>query len=78
MLLGLEFPLVTSEKAKASNVPESAVAGSMYAADLLGAWMVALLVGTLLIPVWGLGKTMLFLLLLKIASLKRWIGFVKY
>ena len=66
--VGLEFPLssmifVGNEKGVART------AGILYAADLLGAWAGALLVGVIFIPVLGILLTCGGIILLKLASL---------
>jgi spermidine synthase len=71
LLLGLEFPVLTLLKTHSTGSNASAAAGMMYAADLLGGWLAALVVGALLLPLWGISRTLLFILLLKATSL-RW------
>jgi len=73
MLLGMEFPLLTATWAGLGRTKESAVAGKLYAADLLGGWIAALLCGAVLIPVWGIEKTIMLLLVLKAVSTRRWM-----
>ncbi len=71
--VGLEFPAVVSFQTARTRVEESRSAGGLYAADVLGGWMAALLVGALLIPAWGLGRVLLLLLLAKAVSLTWWL-----
>jgi spermidine synthase len=66
--VGLEFPL--SSMIFAGNEKGVArTAGILYAADLLGAWAGALLVGVIFIPVLGILLTCGGIILLKLASL---------
>ncbi|MFC1709130.1 spermine synthase [Candidatus Omnitrophota bacterium] len=65
-LVGSEFPLANSlYKEKGS----SQTAGILYALDLLGSWIGALIVSVALIPVIGLIQTCIFLAVLKLSSL---------
>ncbi|MEW6517663.1 MAG: hypothetical protein AB1439_12255 [candidate division FCPU426 bacterium] len=65
-LLGAQFPLL------AGRASGSGAAG-IYAADALGGWLAAGLVGSLLIPVWGWELTLLALGAVKLATLKGWV-----
>ncbi len=69
-LVGGQFPIGVA--CLAAGGPEGPPAGRLYAADLLGGWLAALLVGGLLIPAWGLEPVFLFLLALKLASWRGW------
>ncbi len=60
---GLQFPAV----AQLIGEDQSPAAGCL-AADLCGAAVGALAVGTLLIPLWGVGTAMLWLILVKLTS----------
>ena len=54
-LVGVQFPLATEAAAEAQS--RGPVAAAMYAADLLGASSGAVIAGTLLIPLFGVGGT---------------------
>lgn len=69
ILLGLEFPLITLLNMRSTARSETVAAGNMYAADLLGGWLAAFGVGSVLIPLWGINKTILLILVLKAISL---------
>jgi spermidine synthase len=74
--VGLEFPL--SSMIFAGNEKGVArTAGILYAADLLGAWAGALLVGVIFIPVLGILLTCGGIILLKLASLAL-LGIVEF
>lgn len=65
--IGAQFPLavyMAREKGESSMQ-----AGSLYAADLAGGWISALLISVVLFPVLGLPYTVLLLIILKIGSL---------
>ncbi|MFH1621873.1 MAG: hypothetical protein ABIA97_01985 [Candidatus Omnitrophota bacterium] len=65
-LVGSEFPLANSLY-KQENSPQTA--GMLYALDLLGSWIGALIVSIALIPILGLIQTCIFLAVLKLSSL---------
>ncbi|MBA7642357.1 hypothetical protein ES703_50048 [subsurface metagenome] len=68
ILVGSEFPLANKIYLKdTKRVGE--VAGGLYACDLLGAWLGALIVSIWLIPVLGIVSTCILIASLKIASL---------
>ena len=74
-LVGLEFPLAnkiylssTATLGKEEN-RISYVAGTLYACDLLGAWMGALLASIILIPILGILTTCILVAMFKISSL---------
>ncbi len=74
--VGLEFPL--SSMIFAGNQKGVArTAGILYAADLLGAWAGALLVGVIFIPVLGILLTCGGIIFLKLASLAL-LGIVEF
>ncbi|MBN1621714.1 MAG: fused MFS/spermidine synthase [Endomicrobiales bacterium] len=77
MILGLEFPLIVSAKSRFLNVKEGAVAGGIYAADLIGGWAAGLIGSAVLMPAWGLGRTLLLFFLLKLLSFQWWYRFKK-
>jgi len=60
---GFQFPIVT----RLIGEDRSPAAGCL-AADLCGAAVGALAVGTLLIPLWGMGTAILWLILVKLSS----------
>lgn len=63
-LVGFEFPLANALWAqKGEGVVKGA--GTLYGADLMGAWSGSLVVGVILMPVFGLWPTLGILLLLK-------------
>ena len=66
--VGLEFPLSSMIFAEREE-GVARTAGILYAADLLGAWAGALLVGVIFIPVLGILLTCGGIILLKLASL---------
>jgi spermidine synthase len=67
MLMGLEFPLASKiYLAKRGRIGE--VAGLLYGADLLGGWVAGLFGGILFLPILGLFKTCLVMLMLKLSS----------
>lgn len=65
-LVGSEFPLANS----LYQIKDSTqTAGILYALDLLGSWVGALIVSVVLIPVVGVVGTCIFLVMLKLSSL---------
>lgn len=66
-LVGSEFPL--ANKIYGQDKIGTKAAGILYALDLAGAWLAALLISVALIPVIGIIKTCLLLASLKIISL---------
>jgi predicted membrane-bound spermidine synthase len=66
--VGLEFPLSSMIFAQREE-RVARTAGILYAADLLGAWAGALLVGVIFIPALGILLTCGGIILLKLASL---------
>jgi len=68
-LLGFQFPALVSLAAENTG---AASAGRIYAYDLFGGWLAAILVGTILIPAGGFLPAMAFLLLVKLASTYWW------
>lgn len=66
-LVGLEFPL--ANKIYGQNKTQTKAAGLLYALDLAGGWLAALVVSVALVPVLGVLKTCLLLATLKIISL---------
>lgn len=66
-LVGSEFPLVN--KIYAQDKPEIKTAGILYALDLVGAYLAALIVSVALVPVVGILKTCILLAIVKIISL---------
>jgi len=67
-LVGLEFPLANKLYLKGKE-QVSEVAGTLYASDLLGSWVGALVVSVLLVPVLGIIETCILIASLKVASL---------
>ncbi len=67
-LVGLQFPLSSQLHLSARGEP-GYTAGVLYAADLAGAFLGALAVGILLLPVLGAMGTCLFVVVLKVCSL---------
>lgn len=65
-LVGSEFPLANSLYKQTKSTQ---IAGRLYALDLLGSWIGALIVSIALIPILGLVQTCIFLAALKISSL---------
>jgi predicted membrane-bound spermidine synthase len=67
-LVGLEFPLASSLfSCRRAGVVRTA--GTLYAADLFGAFIGSLLVGVIMVPVLGILPTFAVIIFLKIASL---------
>jgi spermidine synthase len=69
LLVGCEFPLANREAALGAEAGSAIVAGRLYALDLTGAWLGTLLVSVLLVPLIGIGNTLLFAGALKVCSL---------
>jgi spermidine synthase len=69
ILVGSEFPLANREAGASTQLGVSIVAGRFYALDLAGAWLGTLLVSVLLVPLIGIGNTLLFAAVLKVCSL---------
>ncbi len=67
-LVGAQFPLAASLLSRDAEDTGS-VAGSVYAADLLGGWFGGLAVSVALFPIMGLSGAVSFLVALKLASL---------
>ena len=65
-LVGMEFPLASKMYLRASP---SETAGILYASDLLGAFLGALLVSAMLLPALGVLETCLLVAVLKLGSL---------
>ena len=68
VLIGAEFPLAVDIILKGKRRFAESV-GGLNAADLLGGWAGGILGGVILLPVWGLGVTCIFLLLVKGGSI---------
>ena len=71
-LVGMEFPLASKMYLKTSvgeAAGETATAGILYASDLLGAFLGALLVSAMLLPALGVLETCLLVVVLKLGSL---------
>ena len=66
-LVGSEFPL--ANKIYRQNGGHRQTSGILYALDLFGAWLAALVVSVVLVPVIGILKTCILLIALKIISL---------
>jgi spermidine synthase len=66
-LVGLEFPL--ANKIYGQDKVYTKTGGLLYALDLIGAWLAALIVSVALVPVVGILKTCVLLLVLKAISL---------
>jgi spermidine synthase len=73
-ILGLELPVIILEKCKVFNMPESKVSGRIYALDLFGSWFSAIVFGAFIIPVWGVEKTLILMIALKLVSFKWFIS----
>lgn len=65
-LVGLEFPL--ANKINLNNKKVARVAGTLYASDLLGACLGAILAGVFFIPILGIQTTCIALVLLNLTS----------
>lgn len=67
-LLGAQFPLASRIYLK--YTPETAkAAGAVYSADLLGGWLAGMIASVILLPLFGIVKTLLLVALLKLGSL---------
>lgn len=66
-LVGFEFPLANKILQEEKKLLHPA--GLVYASDLFGAWVGALIISVGLIPIIGVIQTILFLVLLKVSSL---------
>lgn len=66
-LVGFEFPLANKILQEEKKLLHPA--GLVYASDLFGAWVGALIISVGLIPIIGVVQTILFLVLLKVSSL---------
>jgi spermidine synthase len=69
LLVGSEFPLANRAAAFRTGPGTSEVAGKLYALDLAGAWLGTFLVSLLLVPLLGLGSTLLAAAGLKVLNL---------
>jgi spermidine synthase len=69
LLVGSGFPLANREAAARAHLGSSTVGGRFYALDLAGAWLGTGLVSVLLVPLFGISHTLLFVAALKICSL---------
>ncbi|MBN1526936.1 MAG: hypothetical protein JW919_05095 [Candidatus Omnitrophica bacterium] len=68
-LVGLEFPLGTRALAGIDAASSPRTGGVLYALDLAGSWIAALIVSVVLVPVIGVMNTCVFLAIIKAASL---------
>lgn len=68
VLTGFEFPLAV-KKYYSLNKNLSLYPGKLYAFDLFGAFLGALLVGVVLVPIVGILSTLIFVLVLKFGSM---------
>lgn len=68
LLIGSEFPLASKMHLREIG-RIGGVAGALYASDLLGGWLGALVISVVLIPVLGLIETCLLIAMLKLLSL---------
>ncbi len=66
VLVGLIFPLASDAKAAKGDAKNAKNAGLLYAADLTGSFFGALLPSLFLIPLFGVGSTITFLLALNL------------
>lgn len=67
-LLGAQFPLASRIYLK--YTPETAkAAGAVYSADLLGGWLAGTIASVILLPLFGIVKTLFLVALLKLGSL---------
>ncbi len=73
VLVGAEFPLANREAVVRTGRGSAVVGGKLYALDLAGAWLGALLVSVMLVPLIGIRNTLLFA-----AALKAWSLFFLY
>lgn len=73
-LMGLEFPWLVAKHNEKTKAGEIKSAGSIYSADMLGGWLGALFIGIMVLPFWGVCKTLLVLLILKLITLRWWLS----
>ncbi len=64
--VGAEFPLAIISMSQKNEVKKT---GIIYGIDLMGGWLAGILITLILFPVFGLGITLIFLVILKIISL---------
>ncbi len=69
MFVGAEFPLANREALMRTGKGGSRVGGALYALDLAGAWLGAMLVSVLMVPLVGIRNTLFFVAALKACSL---------
>lgn len=74
LLLGLEYPALVAGYAEERGRSQVMSVAPVYAADLAGGLMAAILCGMLLVPAWGLAGAAAFLLGLKLVSVRWWLG----
>ena len=67
LLVGTQFPYVNA--VYSNNSPKGNTGGVVYALDLLGSWVAALLVSALFLPLIGVVKTCILVALIKLSSL---------
>jgi spermidine synthase len=75
-LVGFEFPLANKIYLK-EEVSPAKTAGAIYASDLVGAFLGALIVSTTFIPALGIVETCFLLAMLKLCSFSLLLGFIK-
>jgi spermidine synthase len=67
-LLGLQFPLAGKIYSEEKE-EEGRVAGLLYFSDLIGGWLAGIFGGIILVPVLGLFKTCMVIVIFKMSSL---------
>jgi spermidine synthase len=75
-LVGLEFPLANKIYLM-EEVSPTKTAGVIYASDLVGAFLGALLVSTVLLPSLGIFETCFLIVVLKLCSFSSLLGLIK-
>ena len=68
ILMGLEFPLA-SKIYLAKNKEIGQTVGLLYCSDLIGGWLAGIFAGIVFLPILGLFKTCLVIVMLKLSSL---------
>ena len=68
VFIGLAFPLASRLYLKKEEGAGS-VSGALYCSDLLGGWIAGILGGIVFLPILGLFKTCMIIIMLKLSSL---------
>jgi len=74
-LLGLEFGILVSFDMLGKEISDSSSGNRIYMYDVLGGWVSAVVGGLLILPLWGVEKTLIFICFIKIISARYWFFF---